>query len=102
VRGAVTRAVIRRWALPAFAALCAACSNGAPDWNTLVGSRLRNQIPQAQFQVIDAHTLEASVDGRATRIDTAELQTRCNRGAKDCDYAFDQLVLQLRGATPVK
>ncbi|MDB5806626.1 MAG: hypothetical protein JWN73_3948 [Betaproteobacteria bacterium] len=88
----------RRALLLAGAALCAACSNEAPDWNTLAGARIRNQIPEAQITVIDAKTLEANTAGKTQRIDTAELQLLCNRGPKDCDYAFDQAVLQLRGS----
>ncbi|HEX4326501.1 MAG TPA: hypothetical protein VH105_06755 [Burkholderiales bacterium] len=86
-----------RWLLPAVALLGAACSNEAPDWNTLAASRIRNQIPEAQIQVIDAKTLEATIGAKTQRIDTAELQLLCNRGPKDCDYAFDQAVLRLRG-----
>lgn len=81
-----------------FITLVAACGNSLPDWNTLTMSRLRDQVPEAQIQAVDAHTLEAVVKGKAVRIDTAELQTLCNRGPKDCDHAFDQLVLQLRAA----
>jgi hypothetical protein len=83
--------------LLAAALLAGACSNEAPDWNTLAASRIRNQIPEAQIRVIDARSLEATIGAKTQRIDTAELQLLCNRGPKDCDYAFDQAVLQLRG-----
>ena len=82
--------------LPVGAILCAACSNEAPDWNQLASARIRNQLPEAQIRVVDARTLEATIAGQTRRIDSAELQLLCNRGPKECDYAFDQAVLQLR------
>ena len=68
--------------------------------NTADGSS--DQVPGAQVTVIDANTLEAKAAGKSLRVDTAELQTRCSRGPKDCDYAFDQIVTQLRGAEAPK
>lgn len=78
--------------------LLAACDSKPLDWNTLAASRIRDQVPAAQITVVDARTLEANLGGKTTRIDTAELQLLCNRGPKDCDYAFDQAVTALRGA----
>jgi len=84
-----------RWLLPAVA-LAGACSNQAPDWNSLASARIHALLPDAQLMVVDARTLQATLGGRTQRIDTAELQLLCNRGPKDCDYAFEQAVLQLR------
>ena len=85
--------------LPAcvLAALCSGCDSKPLDWNTLAAARIRDQLPNAQVKVIDAKTLEASLDGKTTKVDTAELSLLCNRGPKECDYAFDQVILQLRG-----
>jgi len=85
-----------------FAVLLAACDSRPLDWNSLTASRIRDQVPGAQVIVIDAGTLEVKAAGKSQRIDTKELQTRCNRGPKDCDYAFDQIVTQLRGAQAPK
>jgi len=85
----------------AGALLLAACDSKPLDWNTLAASRIRDQVPAAQITVLDAKTLEASVGGKTTRIDTAELQLLCNRGPKDCNYAFDQVVITLRGPAQV-
>ena len=84
-----------RWLLPAVV-LAGACSNQAPDWNSLASARIHALLPDVQVKVVDARTLEATLGSRTQRIDTAELQLLCNRGPKDCDYAFDQAVLQLR------
>jgi hypothetical protein len=89
--------VTRRFSGLACALLLAACDSKPLDWNTLAASRIRDQVPAAQLKVLDAGTLEASLGGKTTRIDTAELQLLCNRGPKDCNYAFDQVVLALRG-----
>jgi starvation-inducible outer membrane lipoprotein len=85
----------------AGALLLAACDSKPLDWNTLAASRIRNQVPAAQITVVDTRTLEANLGGKITRIDTAELQLLCNRGPKDCDYAFDQAVIALRGPAQV-
>lgn len=80
----------------ALAFLASACDNKPLDWNTLASSRIRDQVPEAQVKVIDDKTLEASVAGKTLRIDTADLTLQCNRGTKDCDRAFEQVVLQLK------
>jgi hypothetical protein len=85
-----------------LAALLAACDSKPLDWNNLTASRIRDQVPGAEVIVIDANTLEVKTAGKSQRVDTKELQTRCNRGPRDCDYAFDQIVTQLRGAEALK
>lgn len=79
------------------AAVLAACDSKPLDWNQLSASRIRDLVPGVQVTVIDAKTLQASNGGKILSIDTAELQVRCGRGPKDCDRAFEDIALQLRG-----
>ena len=86
------------WRLLAMAAavwLCAACDSPPPDWNSLISARVRDQYPAAQVKVIDPHTLEATLNGKVLRFDSAEIALQCNRGPRDCDRAVDQVLLEL-------
>ena len=87
------------WRLLAMAAalLCAACDSPPPDWNSLISARVRDQYPAAQVKVIDPHTLEATLNGKVLRFDSAEIALQCNRGPRDCDRAIDQVLLQMQG-----
>jgi hypothetical protein len=84
------------------AAFLAACDSKPLDWNQLSTARIRDLVPGAQVTVLDAKTLKATAGAKSLDIDTAELQVRCGRGPKDCDRAFEDIALQLRGPEPQK
>jgi len=79
------------------AALCAACDSRPPDWNSLIGARIRDQLPAARVQPVDDKTIEASLGGKTLRVDTAGIALQCNRGPRDCDRAIDEVLLELGG-----
>ena len=88
-------------ALGLAALLLAACDGKPLDWNSLAASRIRDQVPGAEIKVVDAKTLDATFNGNTQRIDTAELSLLCNRGPKDCNRAFDEVIDKLRGPAKV-
>lgn len=80
--------------------LFAACSNEPPSWASLVSSRIRNQYPDTKIEVLSAHTLKATLDGRSLMVDLDDIGLQCNRGPRDCDHALDQVLLELHGTIP--
>ena len=83
--------------IAAVAPLLAACDSKPLDWNALVAARIGDQVPGAAIQAVDPKTLEARLNGKTLRIDTADLSLQCNRGTRDCDRAFEQVIVELRG-----
>lgn len=89
---------LRHCIAPIAAALCllaAGCENKPPSWNDLVSTRIRDQYPNAQVKVTGEKELQATLDGKTIRVDTADLGLQCNRGPRDCDRAIDQVLLEL-------
>ena len=76
-------------------ALCA-CSE-APSWQKLLTAKIGEQYPQYTVQPSPGGQLLVERPGlSAVPVDVNAIAAFCLRGAKDCNYATDQLLLQLR------
>lgn len=75
----------------------AACSE-APSWQKLLAARIVQQYPAYQVQPAPAGELIVQRPGLpALPVDVDAIARFCQRGPKDCNYATDQMLLELRG-----
>jgi hypothetical protein len=82
------------------AALCAlaACSDAPPSWQKLLAAKITEQYPAYQVQPAPDGGLLVQRPGQsAMPVDVNAIAQFCQRGPKDCDYATDQMLLELRG-----
>ncbi|MBI2771627.1 MAG: hypothetical protein HYX47_18525 [Burkholderiales bacterium] len=80
------------------ACLLAACSDAPPSWQKLLSARISQQYPQ--YEVIpqpDGRLLVKRPGQADMPVDADAIGVFCRRGPKDCNYATDQMLLELRG-----
>lgn len=83
--------------LLALAAALAACSE-APSWQKLLASKIGEQYPGYKIQATaDGNLLVERPGLSALPVDVKAIAAFCLRGPRDCDYATDQMLLQLQG-----
>jgi len=75
-----------------------ACSGEPPSWQKLLASKITEQYPNYQAQPAPNGGLLVQRPGLAPiPVDVNAIAQFCQRGPKDCDYATDQMLLELRG-----
>ena len=75
----------------------AACTE-APSWQKLLAAKITEQYPGYQVQPAPGGGLMVERPGLApVPVDVDAIARFCQRGPKDCNYATDQLLLDLRG-----
>jgi hypothetical protein len=91
----------------AVVAILAGCDQKPPSWNSLIAAKITQQYPAYQAMPQPGGGLNVGRPGLPARpVDVAGIAQFCQRGPKDCDYAIDQLLLELRppavgaGGTP--
>ena len=78
-----------------IATLCA-CTE-PPSWQKLLTAKISQQYPAYKVQPADNGKLLVERPGMsAAPVDVNAIAAFCLRGAKDCDYATDQMLLQLQ------
>ena len=81
--------------LAAFA-LCA-CTE-APTWQKLLSLKITEQYPDYKVQVTGSGGLMVERPGKSSLpVDADAIGRFCQRGPKDCNYATDQMLLELGG-----
>ena len=79
-----------------LAAALAACTE-APSWQKLLTAKISQQYPAYKIQPSEGGNLNVERPGMSTMpVDVNAIAAFCLRGAKDCDYATDQMLLQLQ------
>lgn len=74
-----------------------ACTE-APSWQNLLSIRISNQYPGYQVKpMADGGLLVDRPGLTAMPVDVDAIARFCLRGPKDCNYATDQMLLELRG-----
>lgn len=74
-----------------------ACSE-APSWQKLLRLRITDQYPAYRVTATANGGLLVERPGLTTLpVDVAAIAGFCLRGPKDCNYATDQMLLELRG-----
>jgi hypothetical protein len=79
-----------------LAALCA-CGE-APGWQKLLASRIKQQYPSYRaFPTPDGGLVVERPGLPDLPVDVQAIGRFCQRGPKDCNYATDQMLLELGG-----
>ena len=74
----------------------AACTE-PPSWQKLLASKITEQYPSYEAQPAADGSLLVRRPGRtAVPVDVDAIARFCRRGPRDCDYATDQMLLELR------
>lgn len=91
---------IRRHIYPLIAtlSLLAACAcSEAPSWQKLLSTRIADQYPSYKVKpTVDGGLLVERPGLNAVPVDVDAISRFCLRGPKDCNYATDQMLLELR------
>ncbi len=73
----------------------AACTE-PPSWGKLLAAKIAEQYPGYQVQPAPDGSLLVTRPGLAAKpVDVAAIAQFCQRGPKDCNYATDQMLLEL-------
>ena len=79
-----------------LALLC--CCTEAPTWHKLLSLKITEQYPDYKLQTTASGGLMVERPGRSTLpVDADAIGRFCQRGPKDCNYATDQMLLELGG-----
>ncbi|MES2909817.1 MAG: hypothetical protein V4718_00425 [Pseudomonadota bacterium] len=79
------------------AALTLIACTEPPSWQKLLASKIRQQYPAYKVLPLDSGNLSVERPGMSTMpVDVNAIAAFCLRGTKDCDYAADQMLLQLQ------
>lgn len=74
----------------------AACTE-APSWQKLLTAKITQQYPGYTVQAAENGNLKVERPGMASvPVDVNAIAAFCLRGAKDCGYATDQMLLELQ------
>ncbi len=90
-------------ALYGLATVLSACDSAPPSWDKLISAKIVEQYPAANVINPAPGKLQIETAGQASReVETDPIAQFCRRGPRDCDYAIDQLLLELRQSPPLK
>jgi hypothetical protein len=79
--------------------LLAACSQPAPTWDSLISAKIAEHYPSYKVLAPQPGLLLVQRPGQADKtVEVMPIAQFCQRGPADCNYALDQLLLELRGA----
>lgn len=88
----------RTWSARAAAALLltlASCTQ-APSWQSLLTAKILAQYPGYEVQPVADGNVVVRRPGQAdVPVDVNAIAQFCLRGTRDCDYATDQMLLEL-------
>ena len=94
---------MRRWpwrtsiAVATVLALMCACTE-PPTWQRLLTLKITEQYPDYKVQTTASGGLLVERPGKSTLpVDADAIGRFCQRGPKDCNYATDQMLLELGG-----
>ncbi len=74
-----------------------ACTEPPPSWQKLLAARIAEQYPEYRVQPTPDGGLRVDRPGRASLpVDVNAIAQFCQRGPRDCNYATDQMLLELR------
>ena len=78
--------------------LLTACTDPPPSWQKLLGAKITQQYPQYQVMPQTDGSLLVKRPAQADApVDVDAIARFCQRGPGDCNYATDQMLLELRG-----
>lgn len=78
-------------------ALLAACGQSPPSWDKLLTGKVLGQYPTYAVTVPVAGQLQVERPGMPTKtIEVNPIAQHCLRGPKDCNYAVETMLVELR------
>ncbi len=83
--------------------LLAGCDQKPPSWDSLISAKIAEQYPA--YRVVPQPGGGLNVerpDLPPHAVDVDGIAKFCQRGPKDCDYAIDQLLLELQTPAAAK
>jgi hypothetical protein len=84
-------------AAAAASMVAAACTEPPPSWQKLLAARIAEQYPDYRVQPTPDGGLLVDRPGLASvPVDVNAVAQFCQRGPRDCNYATDQMLLELR------
>ena len=93
-----TRNIGLRMLPAAGIALAIAACTEPPSWQKLLAAKVVEQYPRYQVdQMTDGNLLVRRPGQSALPVDVDAIARFCQRGPKDCNYATDQMLLEMRG-----
>ena len=79
------------------AVLLAACGQSPPSWDILLSGKVLGQYPTYTVTVPEAGQLRVERPGMPTKtLAVNPIAQHCLRGPKDCNYAVEQMLVELR------
>ena len=89
-----------------FAMAClalGACNQEPLSWDKLIASRIAQQYPGFTVSPTEGGKLSVLRPGVGSyTVEVTPIAQFCQRGPKDCEYAIDQMLLELQPATPAR
>ena len=77
--------------------LVAGCGQSPPSWDNLLSGKVSGQYPAYTVTVPVAGQLRVERPGMPVKtVEVAPIAQHCLRGPKDCNYAVEQMLLELR------
>ena len=93
----VVRALGSAHAAISVAVLLAACGQSPPSWDNLISGKVLGQYPGYVVTVSVAGQLRVERPGMPVKtIEVTPIAQHCLRGPKDCNYAIEKMLLELR------
>ena len=87
----------------AAALLLSACDQKPPSWDSLISAKITDQYPAYRVLPQPGGGLSVERPGLPPHaVDVDGIAKFCQRGPKDCDYALDQLLLELQTPAAAK
>ena len=75
----------------------AACGQSPPSWDNLLSGKVLGQYPSYVVTVPIAGQLRVERPGMPTKtIEVNPIAQHCLRGPKDCNYAVEKMLVELR------
>ena len=96
----LTKRLPSLWHPATFTALLMAVAGCTepPSWQQLLTAKIAQQYPSCRVQPAQDGTVMVQRPGQADLpVDVDAIARFCQRGPKDCNYAIDQMLLQLNG-----
>ena len=80
-----------------IATFLAACGQSPPSWDNLISGKVLGQYPDYVVTVLLAGQLRVERPGMLVKtIEVAPISQHCLRGPKDCNYAIEKMLVELR------
>jgi hypothetical protein len=86
-----------------LSAVClSACDSKPPGWESLLAAGITQEFPDYSVSMVPGQLLVNRPGLASKTVDVNEIAQFCRRGPRDCEYAKDQMLIELRAPLPVR